>query len=172
MNGPLSNINGDGFAAASFHSFPDTLAWDAYSGDYGPNFVGLALGAATYIVEDAELGFVAYGGAIVSSSDGVITVQPRDAARRAVFVAPLGVLVKVDAGEIQEVIYESGKKGLTVALAQTAGGPETLSAVLWIDTPSTDTNYTVTSSTFEQSRQGWQIPLDSDPTVVEIGPLA
>jgi hypothetical protein len=35
LSGPLSNIDQGGFAAASFHSFPDTLAWDAYSGDYG-----------------------------------------------------------------------------------------------------------------------------------------
>jgi hypothetical protein len=38
LSGPLSNIDQGGFAAASFHSFPDTLAWDAYSGDYGNTF--------------------------------------------------------------------------------------------------------------------------------------
>ena len=43
-SGPLSNIDSEGFASASFHTWPDTLAWDAYSGDYGPNFVGLVLG--------------------------------------------------------------------------------------------------------------------------------
>lgn len=171
MSGPLSNINKDGFAAASFHSFPETLKWEAYSGDYGPNFVGLALGSATYIVEDPDFGIAAYGGAVVSSSEGVVTVQPRDAARRAVFVAPLGVLVTSDAGEIQEITYKLDSKGFTVTLGQNTGGPQASSAVLWIDTPSADTNYTVTSGSFEKSRQGWQIPLDKDSVIVEIGPV-
>jgi hypothetical protein len=37
MMGALSNIDREGFASAAFHSFPSTLKWDAYSGDYGPN---------------------------------------------------------------------------------------------------------------------------------------
>ncbi|KAL0951924.1 hypothetical protein HGRIS_008578 [Hohenbuehelia grisea] len=44
LSGPLSNIDSGGFASASFHSFADTLKWDAYSGDYGPNFAGHAMG--------------------------------------------------------------------------------------------------------------------------------
>ena len=37
LSGPMSNIDQGGFASASFHSFADTLKWDGYSGDYGPN---------------------------------------------------------------------------------------------------------------------------------------
>ncbi|CAN8100479.1 unnamed protein product [Discula destructiva] len=72
MNGPLSNIHADGFTAASFHSFPETLAWDSYSGDYGPNHLGLILGTATYLVEDEELGLVAYGGSLEAVCDGTL----------------------------------------------------------------------------------------------------
>ena len=35
ISGTLTNVDQGGFAAAAFHSFPETLAWDAYSGDYG-----------------------------------------------------------------------------------------------------------------------------------------
>lgn len=51
---PLTNIAPDGFASASFHSRPDTLAWDAYSGDYGPGFLGMVLGAGAFVVADTE----------------------------------------------------------------------------------------------------------------------
>lgn len=52
--GALMNIDREGFASAAFHSFPSTLKWDAYSGDYGPNFFGHALNAATYVVNHPE----------------------------------------------------------------------------------------------------------------------
>ena len=45
--GALTNIDQAGFASVAFHSFPSTLKWDAYSGDYGPNFFGHALNTAT-----------------------------------------------------------------------------------------------------------------------------
>lgn len=32
LTGALSNIDEEGFASASFHSFADTLKWDGYSG--------------------------------------------------------------------------------------------------------------------------------------------
>ena len=84
-SGPLSSINQDGFAAASFHSFPDTLAWDGYSGDYGPNFVGLALGSGAYLVQDRDVGLVSYGG-VLASDDTTVTVHTRDSARRKAFI--------------------------------------------------------------------------------------
>ncbi|KAG6820154.1 hypothetical protein H0H93_004736 [Arthromyces matolae] len=54
LSGPLSNIDQGGFASASFHSFADTLAWDAYSGDYGPNFSGHSMGIGTFIVNHPD----------------------------------------------------------------------------------------------------------------------
>jgi len=35
-DGPLSNIDEKGFASAAFHSFPDRMMFDPYTGDYGP----------------------------------------------------------------------------------------------------------------------------------------
>lgn len=37
MNGLLTNIDQEWFAAALFHSFPDILAWDAHSRAYFVN---------------------------------------------------------------------------------------------------------------------------------------
>ena len=40
MMGSLTNIAPDGFPSMAFHAFPDTLSWDARTGDYGLNFFG------------------------------------------------------------------------------------------------------------------------------------
>ncbi|KAK2777279.1 hypothetical protein FQN52_003190 [Onygenales sp. PD_12] len=172
MNGPLSNIHQDGFAAASFHSWPDTLAWDAYSGDYGPNFLGLILGAATYVVEDEDVGLVAYGG-ILSSEGGenTISVQTRDSVRRKVFIGPLGLLIHVDAGIIEQFSYDIASKVVSVVLSQLTGVPSAQSTVVWVETTYGDTNYTVITSGLEQERMGWKVPLNSTSLVtVRVGP--
>lgn len=168
MNGPLSNIHEDGFAAASFHSFPDTLAWDAYSGDYGPNFVGLILGTGTYLVEDEDLGLVAYGGLLTDNNDGTATVVPKDVARRKVFVGPLGLLVEVDAGVIEEVVYAAGNASLAVTLGQLDGPPTTNATVMWVSKEDGDSGYTVTGAGVTEKRLGWQIPLTSGSVIVNV----
>lgn len=171
MNGPLSNIHDDGFAAASFHSFPETLAWDAYSGDYGPNHVGLVLGTATYLAEDADFGgLVAYGGELADDGAGTVTVSPRDVARRKVFVGPLGLLVEVDAGAIESVAYTAANASLVVTLGQLGGVPTTNSTVMWLSKEDGDAGYTVTGAGITQARLGWEIPLSSGSVAANVVP--
>ncbi|KAJ3512831.1 hypothetical protein NLJ89_g3297 [Agrocybe chaxingu] len=97
LSGPLSNIDQGGFGSASFHSFADTLRWDGYSGDYGPNFSGHVMGMATYIINHPDFGWQAFGGNVVSTSP-TVRVQIRDSVRRRVFVAPYGSLLTLDSG--------------------------------------------------------------------------
>lgn len=170
MNGPLSNIHADGFAAASFHSFPETLAWDAYSGDYGPNHLGLILGTGTYLAEDEDLGLVAYGGSVDVSSDGTVVVTPRDAARRKVFVGPLGLLVEVDAGVIQSFSYTRDSATVVVTLGQLQDVLKTNSTVMWLSRENADAGYSVTGTGVTKARLGWQIPLGSDAVSVNLVP--
>lgn len=171
MNGPLSNIHDDGFAAASFHSFPEHLAWDGYSGDYGPNHVGLVLGTAAYLAQDDDFGgLVAYGGVLSSnaSSGGAVTLSPRDAARKRVFVGPLGLMVEVDAGAIESVAYTPGQSSLVVTLGQLDDVPETNQTVMWLSREDSDAGYKVTGTGVVEARLGWQIPLGSDPVTVDV----
>ena len=60
--GGLSNMDQEGFASAAFHSFPQNMRWDTYSGDYGPNFFGVAINAGTYVVNDTVFGLQASAG--------------------------------------------------------------------------------------------------------------
>ncbi|KAI1296327.1 hypothetical protein F5Y03DRAFT_370655 [Xylaria venustula] len=168
-SGPLSNINQDGFAAASFHSWPDTLKWDGYSGDYGPGFVGLALGSGTYVAQHDTLGLLVYGGTLTSSTGASsISVTTTGPVRRRVFIGPLGVLLTTEAGSIDGFGYASDGSSISLTLAQLANGPTATSAVLWVETTSGSANYTVSSPTTTQSRQGWAIPLSSSAVTVQL----
>ncbi|KAK8023985.1 hypothetical protein PG993_012051 [Apiospora rasikravindrae] len=168
VSGPLSSIHADGFAAASFHSWPDTLKWDGYSGDYGPNFVGLALGSGTYVADmgdgDGGIGLTAFGGSLKVEPGGRVTVTTSDPVRRRVFIGPLGVLLNIDAGIISEFSYEAGGS-ISVTLSQLGGVAKTDAAVLWIETPSSSVNYTVTTAGLQKARGGWRVPLSTDATV-------
>ncbi|KAH6885175.1 hypothetical protein B0T10DRAFT_530847 [Thelonectria olida] len=167
--GPLSSIHEDGFAAASFHSWPDTLRWDGYSGDYGPGFLGLALGSGTYVARDPRLGVVAYGG-VLEEGDGV-RVRTTDAVRRRVFLGELYVLLSVDAGVIETVGY-SNDGTIDVVLGQLEGVPKAKQAVLWIEDTGRQTNYTVTMPRVKRHRGGWAVPLDSSSVSIQLRPAS
>jgi len=100
--GALTNIDSEGFASVAFHSFPSTLKWDAYSGDYGPNFFGHALNAATYVINHPDFGWQAFGGNVTRSGDW-LKVQPLDSFRMRVYIAPLGLWLTLDAGTFERI---------------------------------------------------------------------
>jgi hypothetical protein len=130
--GALSNINEDGFASAAFHSFPSTLKWDAYSGDYGPNFFGYAWNAATYIVDHPEFGWLAFGGDVNELSDRV-AVRPKDSFRSRVYLAPRGLWLTLDAGKFVGV--EVMRKGHTVRVGLARANYMTPVARLLLEQP-------------------------------------
>lgn len=119
LSGPLSNIDQGGFAAASFHSFEDTLKWDGYSGDYGPNFVGHSLGIGTVIVDHPDFGWQALGGNVVSTSP-VVKVQPHDSLRRRIFITPITTLLTLDAGAFSAVTFDPSSHKVTVTITASA----------------------------------------------------
>jgi hypothetical protein len=168
-SGPLSNINQDGFAAASFHSWPNTLKWDGYSGDYGPGFLGLALGSGTYVAQHGTFGLLVYGGTLTSSAGASsVAVTTQGPVRRKVFIGPLNVLLMTDAGVIDSFSYASDGSSISLTLAQLSGGPTASSAVVWVETTSGSAKYTVSSPAVTQSRQGWPIPLSSSAVTVQL----
>ena len=168
-SGPMSNINQDGFAAASFHSWPDTLKWDGISGDYGPNFLGMALGSGAYVVDDKDLGLVVYGGILETTSEGRVAVQPRDPTRRRIFIGPLGLTITVDAGVIDSFTYTESSGDVSVTLSQLPDAPKAASALMWLESSSDATIYSVTTSNIRKARRGWQIPLTGAEVTVELG---
>ncbi|KAH9896471.1 hypothetical protein C8Q73DRAFT_788827 [Cubamyces lactineus] len=127
LSGPLSNVDQGGFASASFHSFADTLKWDGYSGDYGPNFVGHALEMGTYVVDHPDFGWQAFGGDVIATSP-TVRVRTLDSLRRRVFIAPLGAWLSLDAGAFEEVELDTEKETVTLIIAPSAPGVSSAAA--------------------------------------------
>ncbi|KAJ5827252.1 hypothetical protein N7447_004015 [Penicillium robsamsonii] len=155
ITGPLSNIRQDGSMYNAFHSFPDTLQGDDYSGDYGPNFLGMMLGSAVYIVDDPDVGLVTYGGNIATHGK-TVTVQPRDAVRRRVYVAQMGVYVTISAGLIEEVSFHVSLP-TSLRLRIVPGSSDIPSVIVWVETPGTEDDYAVAGDQFERARGGWNV---------------
>lgn len=167
MMGSLTNIAQDGFPSMAFHAFPDTLSWDARTGDYGLNFFGHAYNTATYLIAHPTFGFVAFGGN-VSEEAGLVTVTPLDSFRRRLYVAPLGLWLTLDAGEFEALELNPSTGQVRVLLApSTASTPN---ARLRSEQPASVDgvgSYTVSGS-YATERGAKVIPLAAQSTWIEL----
>ena len=127
LMGSQTNIDQSGFASAAFHTFPDTLKWDAYSGDYGPNLSGSAMGIGAFLIQHPDFGWQVYGGRVTSSSS-TIEVTILDHGRRRVYIAALGTLFSLDAGAFVGLSYNPSTKRATFTIASKPSVPSTAAA--------------------------------------------
>ena len=165
--GALTNIDQEGFASVAFHSFPSTLKWDPYSGDYGPNFYGHAFNTATYLINHPEFGWQSFGGNIKEAGDW-IKVQPLDSFRMRFYVAPRGLWLTLDAGTFEAVEVNSRTHAVRVALsAATAFTPE---ARLRVEQPATlmGVGSYKPRQKFEFERGAYVIPLKKQSVWVDL----
>ena len=165
--GALTNIDQEGFASVAFHSFPQTLKWDAYSGDYGPNFFGHALNAATYLIQHPEFGWQAFGGNVKVSGDR-IKLQPLDAFRMRVYIAPCGLWLTLDSGAFESL--EVNPKSHTVRIGLAPATTFTPQARLRIEQPAKisviGTYHPV--QPLANEREAYTIPLTNKTTWIEL----
>ncbi len=113
--GGISNITQDGFGPAAFHSFPSTLEIDGISGDYGSGFFGYAINTGTYITENDDFGWLAFGGNLNRDKD-VITVDLTTAAKNSIYITPRKLWLTLDAGTFKSVNYNVKTKAVEVVL--------------------------------------------------------
>lgn len=113
---------------------------------------------------------MAFGGALTTDGNGTVTVQTRDAARRRAFIAPLGVLVEIDAGIIEKFQYDNTSRVVALTLAQLNSTLKASSAIVWVESTTGNATYGVTTEGLNQIRGGWQVSLGSDPVIVQVGP--
>ncbi|WP_316796411.1 DUF5695 domain-containing protein [Pedobacter agri] len=116
--GTISNITQDGFAPAAFHSYPSTLKNDGISGDYGSGFFGYAINTATYLIKHKEFGWLAFGGNIITNKN-VVNIDLTTAAKSAIYLAPIGLWITLDAGKIQSVKYDTISGDVKLTLQKT-----------------------------------------------------
>lgn len=114
--GALANIDQKGFASAAFHSFPDLMQYDPYSGDYGPNFFGHAVNTGTFVTYDKAMGWLCFGGE-VAEHHGVVHATVLDSSRDRLFLAPLGLWITLDAGKIVSADFNQRKHTVKLHLA-------------------------------------------------------
>jgi hypothetical protein len=165
--GALSNIDQDGFASVAFHSFPSTLSWDPYSGDYGPNFFGHALNTATYVIKHPDFGWQVFGGNLKKDGDWV-TVSPRDSFRMRVYLAHLGLWLTLDSGNFEDVSFNT--KTRTVRLNLKPAGLNTSTARLHIEQPAKipGVGSYKPLRPFVEERNAYTVPLSKAVTTLEL----
>lgn len=165
--GALSNIDQDGFGSVAFHSFPSTLKWDPYTGDYGPNFFGHAFNTATYVIDTPEFGWQTFGGNI-SVSGNWINVQPLDSFRKRVYIAPLGLWLTLDAGTFETIAID--KRSGVVRVTFSRSDRYTPNARLRIQQPARIAAVGIYAprQRFVNERDAFTIPLGRSTKMIEL----
>ncbi|KAF2788955.1 hypothetical protein K505DRAFT_410596 [Melanomma pulvis-pyrius CBS 109.77] len=169
---PLTNIDDEGFASAAFHSFPELLKWDPYSGDYGQGFLGMSLGQTTYITSDQLYGDLSFGGHIDYSNSTMVETSPKDAIRRRVFVAALALKIEISAGAVQTVVYDKTVQSVTLTIVDAVASDalKASSAIVWLKRPGSITaGFSVAGA--RKERLGWVVNLSSGTAKVRITKL-
>jgi len=169
--GELSNIDQNGFGSAAFHAFPDMLAGDPYSADYGTGFWGFAVNTATYVVRDPALGWLCFGGAL-EDRRGEIVVSPLDAARSRVYIAPAGLWITLDAGTIRTVRFNAARG--VVRLTLDPASDITPAAYLRLEQPAKipGVGQYQPGESLSMERGAWVIRLGAQPVDIVLKPAA
>lgn len=169
LMGSLTNIDDKGFAGSAFHSFPDKMAFDAMSGDYGMSFYGHAVETSSYLVKHPTFGWVGFGGTVQETGQG-ITMVPKDSGQNRVFIAPAGLWLTLPAGKVKSVNFspDTGKVILTLA----PKSPYTSKAYLDVQTTTENGRvYRVSAGADAQKVRGlYQISLHEAPTQLVLTP--
>jgi Family of unknown function (DUF5695) len=165
----LSNIDQEGFASAAFHSFESTLKWDAYSGDYGPNFFGHAMADGSYLVKHPELGWLSFGGN-VKQVGGDVVMEPKDSSRNRVYIAPCGLWLTLDAGTFSSVTYSPKTGQITVALAPATKICTAARLRIEVQAKKKGLRF-VPRGSYAQDAEAYSIPLNSTKATVTLMPV-
>jgi hypothetical protein len=171
--GELTNIDQQGFGSAAFHAFPDKLAFDPLSGDYGSGFFGHAINTATYLTNDPELGWLAFGGNVVVSKNGV-TVTTLDSFRHRLYLASFGLWLTLDAGTFEQARIDL--KTHRVFLKFAPASAETPEAFLRVEQPATiaGVGTYAPARRLQVTRGAYVVPLGQKPVEIMLraGPAA
>ena len=167
--GTLTNIDEEGFAAAAFHAWPNTLRPDATTGDFGCNMFGHAWNTGTYIINHPEFGWHALGGNIKITGES-ITAVPLDSFRQRCYIAPLGLWLKLDSGHFKTIVINTKTNTLQIELDP--AGDYLKSARLRVqhtEKGAENLEY-ILSENYGKERNAYNIPLSKVSTWVTLKP--
>jgi len=162
--GGITNIDQEGFGSAAFHSWPDQMRWDPYTGDYGMGFFGHAYAAATYLVRDPVFGWLGFGGNVERTA-GAVRVSPRDGARRRLYVG--GVWIVLETGKMSAASYSPTNGDIELTL-DPADEFTTAARLTFETTVPGAARYETSAGVLERGAR--TIPLGNTPTLVTLRP--
>jgi len=167
LMGAISNIIQDGFAPCAFHSFPQTLANDGISGDYGTGFFGYAVNTSAYLVYNNVFGWLSFGGNCRVDGDWA-KIELTTAARNRVYVAPVGLWLTLDAGQFRSVAYNN-RSGEVVVELESAGEnvPEAYLHVETTEKEASAKEYN-TSALTKNKFGSFTLKLEKNPTLISL----
>lgn len=157
LMGALTNMDQEGFGSAAFHSFPDMLRFDGYSGDHGMGFWGHAYGTASYLVDHPEFGWLGFGGNVTAGRDSV-RIEPNDSGRSRLFIEPAGLWITLDSGKIERADYNLRSGQVTLRL--TTKGDHSDAARLRLET-TVEGKRPYTLRGFQMERGAYRVPADN-----------
>ncbi len=164
LMGAISNITKDGFGPVAFHAFPSALKIDDYSGDYGCGFFGYAINTATYIVNDKNFGWIAFGGNLNVKGNWIKT-KITTAAKSRIYITPSKTWLTLDAGQFKTVDYNPKDGVIKLTLEQ--GNYFTPNAYIHVQ----DSNIKYQISGFSKMVRGaYVVPLKSKAIEIELIP--
>jgi len=131
-NSVRANIDARGHGAMCFMTDPDLLDYDPFTGDYGSAFFGQAWNAGACAVRHDQFGWLGFG-CDVREDGQAVRIEPRDAFRQRVFLAPSGLWLTLEAGRFEHVAMDLSGDVVTVTLA--AAEPHTSTARLIVEQP-------------------------------------
>jgi len=144
------------------------MAYDPYSGDYGPNFLGHALNTGVYLTQDDRFGWLGFGGD-VEQHDGTVRISVLDSSRQRVFLAPLGLWLTLDAGQFEAVEYDTTHHVVRLHLAPATAHVSTARLRVQQTGQGTETYpYNHVEGSWKMDGGAYDIPLSRTSTVVSI----
>ena len=164
LMGVTTNIDQEGFGACAFHSWPDMMRFDAYSGDYGMGFFGHAFAAASYLVKHPEFGWIGFGGR-AAEQGGRVRIEPRDSARARIFLAPVGLWLVLEAGRFAAAELDPASGAVELTLTPTEA--HTPAARLLVETTAGGAHYRPEEA-LKEERGGYAIPLAAGETRIRL----
>ncbi len=117
----LTTIQDSGAVRGWFLWWPDRMGFDLRSLDTDLGLYSYLLAAKAYVVEDEAFGLVGYGCDVDRDKTGTYRVVPWDGLRKRLWIAPLGIDVRVEKGEIARVAASPRTGELSLTLEDTTG---------------------------------------------------
>ncbi len=167
MDQLMANIDSSGFASYGFVADPAVLRFDPFTADYGIAFYGYARNDGSYVVHSSRFGWLGFGCAVKRKGDEVI-VSPRDGFHRRVFIAPLGLWIRLKMGQFSSIRFntQTGTVHLTVI-----GRPSLTRSVLLCAGVTSVGHETATwkpVSHYKVIRNLWSVPLPHSRATVTL----